>query len=511
MKKRAALTLLIAACILAGQPSFVIAQDIVPHLSVKTYTIPLAAGTRGYIYFDVYNSGTYDVTEAESILTSSTPGISVVNSQAVFNTIPSKNHAYYNATLLVAQNVAIGVYQLSYSLSYMRLGKAVTDVIPVTIVINQAFTPMLDVSATRSSIEPGTTNNLTLVVRNISASNLSNVDVEVSTLSPYLSVLYPTKFHLDALNASSTAQFECSLLVLEAAPAGAYQLTATEYYSDPRGDRFTQISNIPLEITIPIQIVIPPLPPSTRPPIITIRSLGTPTVGPGENFTLSVEVNCTEATAYNTVVTLSLDSGGLLAPLSQTTKSLGDLQPGDRIHLTYNMILSGSATPGQLLVRETANFMDIKGQSTSTSETITVNVSEFTRLNLLSNQTFTAVQGSTLTIDSTLLLIGTSPVQFTSVEAVPPQGFQAQPNSYEYLGAVDPDSPVPFTLTLGTTNVKPGSYTVQLRVTYYNNLNAPVNRILRVPVVVTQAPVRQPSSTSDGGILGWLRALLGIQ
>ena len=511
MRKSVALTVLIVACVIAGQSGFVLAQDVVPHLSVKTSTVPFAAGTRGYVYFDVYNSGTYDVTEAESILTSSTPGISVVNSQEVFNTIAYHSHAYYNATLIAGQGVAIGAYQLSFSLSYMRLGKAVTDVIPVAVVVNQAFTPMLDISATSSSIEPGTTNNVTLVVRNISQSMLSNVEVDISTASPYLSILYPTKFQIDALNASSGAQIRCSLLALKAAPAGAYQLATTEYYSDPAGDRFTQTSSLPLEITIPIQIVIPPTPPSTRPPIVTIRSLGTPMVGPGETLTLQVEVNCTAATAYNTVLTLSLDSGGNLAPLSQTTKSIGDLQPGDRVHLTYSLILSGSATPGQLLLKETASYMDIKGQQASTSDTLTVIVAEFTQFSLLSNQTFTAVQGSTLTIDSTLLLIGTSPVQFTSVEAVAPQGFQAQPNSYEYLGAVDPDSPVPFALTLGTTTVKPGSYTVQLRVTYYNNLNAKVTKALSVPVVITQPPVRQPSSNQSTGILGWLRALLGIQ
>jgi hypothetical protein len=193
--------------------------------------------------------------------------------------------------------------------------------------------------------------------------------------------------------------------------------------------------------------------------------------------------------------------------------SLGDLKPGSSVPLAYKLILDGSASPGQIPVKVNVSYTDAKGQPGSTSGVFTIVVSEFTRFTLLSNQTFTATQGSTLSISSTLLLIGSSPTKYTNIEAVAAAPFTSQAGSNEYLGAIDPDSPVPFTVTIGTANAQPGSYTLHLSVSYYNDLNTQVVKTINVPVVITQLSTRTTggTTTSGGDLFGWIRAILGIQ
>jgi hypothetical protein len=362
---------------------------------------------------------------------------------------------------------------------------------------------MLDLSTIGTEIAAGELNNVTVTVRNTANETLSNLDFLLTPSSSYLALVNSSKFHIDRIDASNTVYLYCKLLALQSIPVGAYPMSVTILYSDSAGNRFKQAASLPLEVIVPSSI---------RSPIVTIGNIGTPTVVPGESFSMPLEVNCTEATSYNTVAALTLDSTGLLSPLSQTVISLGDLKQGSHMKLAYNLILEGSASPGQIPVEVTVSYTDANGQPGSTSGEFTIVVSDFTRFTLLSNQTFTATQGSTLSISSTLLLIGTSPTKFTNVEAVAATSFTSQSGSNEYLGAMDPDSPVPFTVTVGTANAKPGTYTLQLSITYYNDLNTQVAKTINVSVVITQPVTRTTTTTTSGGdLFGWIRAILGIQ
>ena len=494
------LVTILFACLLAGPIGIIYADDSIPHLQVTMSNTGLTAGSSGSVVITFYNGGNFDVTQVEALLSSTTPGVSILNgSQYVNNLIVAGTSASNSVTVFVDQSVGIGAYPIMMTLSYLRTPIGiVTETIPLTLRVTQAFLPLLDLSTANTEIVAGELNNVTVMVRNTAGGSLSNLDFIVTSPSTYLAPVDSSKFHIDKINASDASYLHCKLLALQSIPVGAYPITITMLYSDSADNRLKQIVSLPLEVIAPSSI---------RSPIVTIGNTGTSSVVPGESFTLPLEVNCTEATSYNTVTSLTLDSTGLLNPLSQTVISLGDLKPGSSVPLAYKLILDGSASPGQIPVKVNVSYTDAKGQPGSTSGVFTIVVSEFTRFTLLSNQTFTATQGSTLSISSTLLLIGSSPTKYTNIEAVAAAPFTSQAGSNEYLGAIDPDSPVPFTVTIGTANAQPGSYTLHLSVSYYNDLNTQVVKTINVPVVITQLSTRTTggTTTSGGDLFGWIR------
>ena len=108
---------------------------------------------------------------------------------------------------------------------------------------------------------------------------------------------------------------------------------------------------------------------------------------------------------------------------------------------------------------------------------------------------------------------GTTAIQFARIDAVSSGPFQTIPASSEYIGSTEPDSPVPFSISVLTkASATPGNYTLQLKISYFNHSNFQVSKIINVPVLVTTASTsRIPATTQDTGIIGWIRVLLGIR
>jgi hypothetical protein len=79
----------------------------------------------------------------------------------------------------------------------------------------------------------------------------------------------------------------------------------------------------------------------------------------------------------------------------------------------------------------------------------------------------------------------------------------------EYLGAVDPDSPVPFTLSVDVpSSAGLGEYDLKAKITYLDNRNNLQERYVEISIKIIE-PVVQQTTTNDEGIWGWIKALLG--
>jgi hypothetical protein len=139
-------------------------------------------------------------------------------------------------------------------------------------------------------------------------------------------------------------------------------------------------------------------------------------------------------------------------------------------------------------------------------------VDEIVNFSLLNDLALTVEQNATKQFEGDLLLVGTSRVDFVKVSVVAQDPFIQVTGSSEYLGAIDPDSPVPFTLKFG---VKPGTalgdYMLPIKIEYMNHRNQIKESIINVPVTVVKAePVTQVPS-GDIGFWGWLRQILGLK
>ena len=104
-------------------------------------------------------------------------------------------------------------------------------------------------------------------------------------------------------------------------------------------------------------------------------------------------------------------------------------------------------------------------------------------------------------------MIGTESVQFVSIEVIDNQVFDSVQGSTEYIGAVDPDSPIPFDVKYGVTDdAEEGEYDLDLLVTYRDHLNKPHEVKLETEIAISaQNPVVEEKK--NGGFWSWLRNL----
>ncbi len=492
------------ACLIAGQIGVTYAEDYISHLEVSTKNIYLSAGVRSNVTIQLLNAGSYDLYEIDFQLVSATPGLSVIqNVHSVFNKIVSEKSVSYNATLYVDQSLAMGSYTLTLQGSYLRLGLSITLSVPVTVVVTNVFQPMVKLTVSPSTINAGEKSTVAVKVENIVGSDLVNVDLTVASSSPLLSIENQLNFNVPELKAGESASFEVQVKALESTPIGAYSIGASVYYSDVDGNRYRQSANLPLETTSPIIL---------KSPIITVTNLNPASVHPGDQFEVTLKVACSGAAVYNAKATLTLDQKGLLSPVSGTTAAIGDLATGEDVTLKFGLLLDGAAPAGQLPITVTVRYLDSKGVQGTATEVVTIPVEEIVDFGLMQDATITAEKGKTTTLEADLLLVGTGRVEFTKIEVQQGGPIVSVPGSAEYIGAVDPDSPVPFTVKFAVANdTANGANTLRLKVSYLDNRNVPQSQTMSVRLNIVDPVATVPTQASDGGIWGWLRRLFGLQ
>ena len=498
--KKSSLIAALLICLMAGQIAYAYADDNIPHLDVSVANTTFAAGTRGNIIITIHNSGDYVVTEVEAFITSAVPGVSILSgAQKVVNSIDNGKSAAYNATVMVDQSVAVGAYLLTMTLSYLRAGRGmVTVAIPLSILVNSIFQPMVVLTVSPKKLTASGLNDVVMKVSNIAGSNVDSIEVVLSSNSPFLSIESSPNFNTATLTAGGSASFTVKVYVLESTPLGAYPLTASISYTDSNGNSLRQTATLPLEVASPI---------INKVPVLTVSNLDTTTAIPGERFTINARIACNDAPTFNTKATLTLDTQGMLRPMSSTTSSLGDMNAGDSQDLSFDVIVDGSAPASQIATTLTITYTDNKGAQRTVSEVLTVPVGQIVDFQLMNPKLVSVEQGATGKIDSSVVLMGTYKAQFATINVLPDSWIQLIPESSYYLGAAYPDSPVTFTLKFNVaSNADVGDAKVRLQVSYLDNLNIQRQMTLEYPISVTK-----PAATITSDFWGWLLHLLGLR
>jgi hypothetical protein len=506
VRKKTVLIPIIMACVLAGQLGTVFADDYVPHLEVSVKNIYLAAGRQGKIAINLSNGGTIEATEVEATLASSTPGLSILSgNHKVFNEIPAGENKTYEAILYVDQGLSVGSYTLTLQLCYVRQYKTVSVNVPVNVVVNEPFQSMLKfvLSPGTSSFKAGTTNPLDFSAVNISNETLKDLRISLSSTSLLTAIIGDVNFNENELDAGVATIFTTALDVLDSASLGSYSVSGLAYYSDVSGNRFRQSFTLPFDVSS-----LEPI----KTPTLTINNMNPlASVTPGQSFDLDILVTCSNADAFNVRASAALDQKGVLSPQSPLNVAMGDIEASESVPLKYSLMVDGAAAPGQIPVIVTLRYTDSKGVQGTSTETMTVIVDETVDFSLLNDLTLTIKQGGTKQFEGDLLLIGTSRVDFVRVSAAAQDPFIQVTGSSEYLGAIDPDSPVPFTINFGVkAGTALGDYTLPIRIKYMNHRNQIKEGVINVPVTVVEPQTATQASSSDIGFWGWLRQILGL-
>lgn len=504
VKKKYLIPILLV-CLTAGQIVSINADAYTPHLQVTTTNTTLTAGSKGNISINLYNGGDYDVTEIEALLSSTTPGVSIISgSQKVINIIERSKSADYEVLIMVDQNVVIGAYPLIMTLSYLRAGRGIVTVtIPLSIIVEKPSLPAIKITSSKSKLIPGTESTVTLTVENVVIYNVTNIDITLSSASPLLTITSQINYYIANLKQGGSVSFDVKVKSLENTPIGAYVVTAQVWYTNDSDVENRQTVSIPLEVTTSAV---------TKSPVITITNLNPRTVVPGEKFSIDLKAVCADASISNAKAVLTPDAKGLISPVNPTTVSLGDLTVGGSTEFSYMLLLSGSATAGDIPLTVSIKYVDSKGVQGTAIETITVPVENLVQFSLMQDQGIVAKRGSTQTLEADLLLIGTGRVMFTQIQVLAEPPVIQVAGSTEYIGAIDPDSPVPFTLKFAVSNSSvTGDYNLTLRITYLNSRNIRQNATISVPLSVTSNTTNVNPPVSDGGIWGWIKRLFGLQ
>jgi hypothetical protein len=130
---------------------------------------------------------------------------------------------------------------------------------------------------------------------------------------------------------------------------------------------------------------------------------------------------------------------------------------------------------------------------------------------LLDNPPISVKPGETSEIEADLLLVGTESIKFVSIEIEENTVFKQIAGSEEYIGAVDPDSPIPFDLDFKIAEkAEPGDYQMDLKIQYRDHLNREHDERMSLDISVIAGSNDEVDDQSIGGLIFWLRRLFGL-
>jgi uncharacterized membrane protein len=478
-----------------------------PIIQVSAENIYLTAGQENTIKIVLENTGDYKVFDIESFLSSSIPGITVItNANKVFPVIEADKAKNYEPTLYIDQNLNLGAYSLTLTVTYGR-----TDFIPQTItvpigvVVSEVYKPKIVYSPTLETIDvkSGKINEVEFKFNNIWGKSLNNIEIVLSSTSNSITVHDSVNTVIGALEAGDSFTIKPSISIIEGTPLGPYTITASSSYMDEEGKRYHQMFSLPINIASAVAI---------RNTLVTIKEMKVveSSIRPGDIFTVELELTCTGADAYDLLSSMGFNQMSPLSPISPSIVSLGDIEVDQTKKATYRLLASGDISAGQYPVSATISYTSNKGISKDLTESLTILVDGLIDFELLDTPSDKVAPGETKELEADLLLIGTESVEFVSIGVVEDDVIKRVSGSDEYIGAVDPDSPIPFDVNYKVDEkAQDGSHELGLDVRYRDHLNKEHEEQIKLEIEIGGSVDDEPTK-QQGGIWTWIRRLLGL-
>jgi hypothetical protein len=508
---KALFVILMVVCATAMQTTSARAESFAPLLNVLAQDVYLTAGEENTMKISLNNVGSFGVYEVRATLSvpTTTLGISIISDAfVVFNKIEEGQTRTYHPVVYVDRLTPLGAYSLTYQISYTRIGEPqyMTATVQIGIVVDRVSVPKLglDVRMEELKISAGTDDEALIRISNIGYEPVYKLDVRVISTSPQLVVMEAGRFTHERLDPDGGIVFNTTLAVSRSAPMGVYTLTVSVTYEDGEGRKYSE--NFAQGLTVDSVKV-------TNQTTVVLRGYTTDpeTIKPGNIVDITLDLACLGARAYEVKAILSLDPLTGISILSPTLVALGGLNPGESTNVAYKLIVGGSTRAGQYPATVTLTYIDGDGVPRSLMERVTLIVRGIVEFSILNNSPIVVEAGGITEFEADLLLVGTEGVRFVAVELLEDANFNRTTKSWEYLGAIDPDSPTPFSLEFEVDGgTLPGGHTMSLNVTYTDDLNQKHDKVLGLPVTVVESTAQKPSQGTTGGFWVWLRRLFGL-
>ena len=479
-----------------------------PILQVSTNNIYLKAGQENTIKILLQNTGDYRIFDVEAFLSSSVPGITVLSkADHVVAEIDADKSRSYEPTLYIDESIALGAYSLSLTITYGRSGAILSQTItvPIGVVVSEAFTPKIVYSSVLDDItvKSGMLNDAEFVFKNAWNEQLDDLEIVLSSSSSSISIQDGVITTVDSVGVGETFSINPKIAIIEGTTLGTYTISATISYMDRGGNRYHQSFSLPLNVASAA---------AARTTIVTIEEMKIVegSIQPGDIFTIELTVKCTGADAYDLLSSLSFNPTSPISPISPSIVNLGDLDAGDTTTATYTLLASGDISAGQYPISVTISYTSNRGIMKTITETSTVLVDGLIDFELLDTPSEVAVPGETKELEADLLLIGTESVDFVSIGVIDDDVVSRVSGSDEYIGAVDPDSPIPFDIKYKVNEgTQTGDHELTLSVKYRDHLNREDEEKIGLQITVGQA-TDDNSQPQQTGFWVWIRRLFGL-
>ena len=476
-------------------------------LQVTTSNQYLTAGKENEITINIKNIGDRSVVGVQAVLSSVTPGINILEgSQRVYTVIEEGKTKSYSSTLYVDKSLPLGSYTLTLTVTYQKITfEYVTSVVSVGVVVSEAYTPKLGFVVDQDNISAiaGDNSLVSYVFENIAGETLSDLEFVVSSTSPYVSVVADDTFSAESLQSNGTILISPMVSVLEGTPLTTYSLQATVSFADEEENTHFET------FVLPINVNSAKISKTTTVTIQDIQ-IERDAVYPGDIFDLDIDIDCSGANAYDLMSIISFPQMSPISPLSPSTRNLGDLISGENAEVSYRLLASGGASAGQYMTTITISYTTSKGVPKVLTETVTILIDGLIDFELLDVPSEVVAAGETKELEADLLLIGTESVDFVSIGVVEDDIIKRVGGSEEYIGAVDPDSPIPFDVYYRVDDDAPeGEHELKINVKYRDHLNREHEEEIGLSVDIGE-PVDDEPQPQQGGFWVWIRRLLGL-
>jgi uncharacterized membrane protein len=484
----------------------VISTDIMLNPSVED--VSLTAGVENPVIIALENIGDESIYEIDATIMSTSPFIVVTEGgRLTSNSIEINKSVSQPTTLMVSRNAPLGVYTLTETVMYKDAnGQRYIESFSLGFYINDSKPdPILDLFLENPRLTGGVENTIRVNIQNNGDGGIHYLDASLSSTSPYITVLERARFTQDEIAPGDGVNFESVLGVSRNIPIGVYTLTASVSFRDNEGQMYMEVFSLGVSVSS-LEIV--------NQTSIVLRRYDTSleTLKPGEEFDLTLGLEILGANAYDVKASLSLDPMTGVSIMSPTTISLGTMAPGHIEDAVFELLIGGEVKAGQYPAIVTISYLGSDGAPRSLMETVTLSIRGLVNFRLINEEKVRVGIGATIEFEADLLLVGTESVEFVSVEVVEDSVFEYVRDSEEYIGAVDPDSPIPFNLLLkAADDAELGDHKISLRITYTDDLNQEHEAILELSAEVTEpTPDLNSSQATTGGFWVWLRRLLGL-
>ena len=468
-----------------------------------------AAGADNHLNVVLENLGDATVYEIDATVTSTSDYIVVLEgSRFTHGSLDANLSVLHPATVRVSRNTPLGVYTLSETVVYEdESGQTYSESFIVGITVNSSTlsNPMLSVNIEDPRLIAGAENPVTVNLVNIGDEGLTDVEVSLVSASPYIAILEGGRINIDELDPDEEVSFDVVIAVSRSAPVGVYTLSTSSSYQGSDGQGYLEASTLGVSVEsveVPVQTSV----------VLSGYGTSIDPVRPGDEFELVLELECLGSDAHDVKVALSLDPLTGISTMSPTLVSLGGMDSGERSQAKFDLLVSGNVRAGQYPGIVTITYLDADGVPRSLRETVTLSVRGIVEFTLINVGTVSARVGEPKELEADMLLVGTESVQFVNIEVVEDSVFERTAESEEYIGAVDPDSPIPFEVWFRVADgTDTGEHTLTLKITYQDDLNQEHVETLRLTVDVEEASsLSDMQASSTGGFWVWLRRLLGL-